>query len=185
MSMRKKFLVAVSLFAGAVCQAGDPAVDRAFGRLYNFDFPGTHKAIDEQLVYKPGDPLAFAVRASALLFQELDRLEILQGEFFASDKRVIEKKKLKPDPAIRLRFFQSLAEAQTKAKGLLGKNPHDQNALFTLSMAAGLTADYNSLIDKRQLASFTYIKEANEWAQQLLKINPSFVDSYLTTGLTE
>ena len=52
-------------------------------RLYNFDFPGAHRAIDAHLVEMPGDPLAYGVRAAALLFQELDRLEILHGEFFA------------------------------------------------------------------------------------------------------
>lgn len=175
----------VCLLIASACRAGDAAIDRAFLRLYNFDFPGTYKAVDAQLVEKPGDPLAYGVRAAALLFQELDRLEILQGEFFLSDKRVSEKKKLKADPEIRRRFFQSIAEAQARAKGIVAKNPRDESALFTLSLAAGLTADYNSLIDKRQFASFMYIKEANEWAQQLMKANPSYVDSYLTTGLTE
>jgi hypothetical protein len=174
----------VAVFYSTCCVA-DQGIDRAFMRLYNFDFPGAHRAIDAHLVEMPGDPLAYGVRAAALLFQELDRLEILHGEFFADDKRVAEKKKLKPDAAIRLRFFQSIAEAQTKAKAILAKNPSDEGALFTLSLAAGLTADYNSLIDKRQLASFAFIKESNEWAQQLMKVNPAFVDCYLTSGLTE
>jgi hypothetical protein len=165
--------------------ATDSNIERAFARLYNFDFAGTHRALDSHLVEIPGDPLAYGVRAAALLFQELDRLEVLQGEFFADDKRVAEKKRLKPDGAIRLRFFQTIAEAQTRSRTILAKNPRDENALFTMSLVAGLTADYNSLIDKRQMASFSFIKESNEWAQQLMKVNPAFVDCYLTTGLTE
>ena len=33
-----------------------------------------------------------------LLFRELHRLRILESEFFAEDQRIVEKRKLKPDP---------------------------------------------------------------------------------------
>src|SRR6476620_8821833 len=86
-------------------------VDKAFDRLYNFDFAGAHAILDEHLKNSPDDGLAYAVRASALLFEELHRLRILESEFFAEDKRIIEKKKLLPDLTKRSNFDSSLRAA--------------------------------------------------------------------------
>jgi len=160
-------------------------LDQAFDHLYNLDFPGANRLVDTHVAADPGDPLGYAVRASAILFQELDRLQVLEGEFFADDKRLIEKKKLKSDPTLRERFFQTLSQAQNLAKGRLAKNPNDADSLFTMSLASGLTGDYSSLIEKRQLSSFSHYKEANGFAQTLLKAHPTFVDAYLTTGFSE
>jgi hypothetical protein len=77
-----RILVLLSLFA-AVSVASP--VDQAFERLYKFDFTGAHRIIDAHVMSEPADPLSYAVRASALLFQELDRLQILEGEFFSDE----------------------------------------------------------------------------------------------------
>src|SRR5277367_4514748 len=93
------FLLARSPVRGA----GPAEIDLAFTRLYNFDFPGAHAALDQRIATHPEDPLAYSVRASAYLFYELDRLSILEGEFFADDRRIADKKKIKPDPDIRVK----------------------------------------------------------------------------------
>ena len=171
------------ILLASVCAAGP--LDQAFERLYNFDFVGAHRFVDQQVAADPTDPLSYAVRASALLFQELDRLQILEGEFFADDKRLIDKKKIKPDPGLKERFFRSVSEAQRLAQVRLAKDPQDADALFTMSLAAGLTGDYSSLIEKRQLNSFSYYKESTGFAQSLLKAHPAFVDAHMTTGFSE
>src|SRR3954465_15517537 len=104
---------ALLLLAAAV--ASPSPIDRAFERLYNFDFTGAHALVDERLKNKPDDGLAYAVRASALLFEELHRLQILESEFFAEDKRIIEKKRLKPDLTKRSNFESSLRAAEREA----------------------------------------------------------------------
>ena len=60
----------------------------ALQRMYNFDFEGAHKLINEQAAMAPSDPACYWVRAAAYLFSELDRLEILQSDFFESDNRI-------------------------------------------------------------------------------------------------
>lgn len=171
------------ILLASVCAASP--LDQAFDRLYNFDFVGAHRFIDQQVATDPADPLSYAVRASALLFQELDRLQILEGEFFADDKRLIDKKKIKADTGLKGRFFQSIGEAQKSAQVRLAKNPQDADALFAMALASGLTGDYSSLIEKRQLNSFSYYKESTGFAQSLLKAHPAFVDAQMTTGFSE
>ena len=155
------------IFLASICAASP--LDQAFERLYNFDFAGAHRFIDQQVANDPADPLSYAVRASALLFQELDRLQILEGEFFADDKRLIDKKKIKPDPGLKDRFFRSVSDARKSAQAGLAKNPQDADALFALALASGLTGDYTSLVEKRQLNGFSYYKESTGFAQSLLK----------------
>ncbi len=160
-------------------------LDDAFQRLYNFDFAGANRLLDSYAGQNPSDPMVYSVRASSLLFQELDRMNILEGEFFASDKRVLDKHPQKPDPQIRQRFFAAVNESQEKANAKLTSNPNDPNALFAIAMATGLTADYNSLVDKRQWASLSYVKQSTDYAGRVLKVDPKFTDAYLTVGLTE
>jgi hypothetical protein len=165
---------------------GNPSpIDRAFQRLYNFDFAGAESRLDAHLVNKRDDGLAYSVRAAALLFRELDRLHILESEFFAEDQRIIEKKKLKPDAETRAWFDDALEQAEANAQRLLASKPGDPNALFTLSLSSGLRADYTAFIDKRQLQSLASIRQSQNWSLQLLKSNPDFADAELTGGACE
>ena len=179
-------------FAGLACMAEPPVaerpaseIDQAFARLYNTDFSGAHAHLDRYVSSQPSDPLGYAVRSSAYLFTELDRLGVLESEFFADDKRIIEKKRLKPDPAIKEKLFQTIDAAQSRATKILASNANDQNALFAMAITQGVAMDYTALVEKRQLSSLSAGRQANNYAQRLVKINPEFYDAYLTTGLSE
>ncbi len=160
-------------------------LDDAFQRLYNFDFAGANKIVDAYAEQNPADPMAYSVRASSLVFQELDRMHILEADFFGNDKRVLDKRPQKPDPEIRRRFFAAVNESLERAKTRLAIAPNDVNALFAVAMANGLTADYLGLIEKHQWNSLTYVKQSTDYAGRVLRIDPKFADAYLTVGLTE
>jgi len=173
------------LGAPATGQRSYAEIDQAFARMYNTDFRGAHDHLDRYVTADPSDPLGYAVRASAYMFSELDRLGILESEFFADDKRIIEKKKIGPDPDVRTKLFQAIQESQSRAEKTLAANPDDQNALFAMAITYGVTMDYTALIDKHQLSSLSLARRSNGYAQRLIKVNPKFYDAYLTTGLNE
>jgi hypothetical protein len=125
------------------------------------------------------------VRASAYLFQELDRLGLLESEFFANDKRIAEKKKLKADPTVKAKFEDAISVMRAKAEARLASKPNDVEAMFAMSLASGLKGDYVALIEKKQFASWSHIKESTEWSLKVLKADPNFTDAYLTAGMTE
>jgi hypothetical protein len=50
---------------------------------------------------RAGDPMGPVFDAAAFLFQELNRLHVLQSEFFVYDQHWIADHKLEPDPGIR------------------------------------------------------------------------------------
>jgi hypothetical protein len=165
--------------------ANETTIDRAFVQLYNHDFQAAHRIANEHLGSKPDDPLGYGVRASAYLFEELDRLGLLESEFFANDKRIAEKKKLKADPNVKAKFEDAIGALRAKAESRLASKPNDVEAMFAMSLASGLKGDYVALIEKRQFASWSHIKESTEWSLKVLKANPNYTDAYLTAGMTE
>lgn len=177
------FVVAALL---PVCGALHGAsVQDAYARLYNFDFPGAHQVLDGYMASAPQDPLGPSTRAAAYLFYELDRLKILQGEFFSNDKKISGDDKLDPDPKVRVRFFESVDLAQKLAETRLQKHPGDPNSLFSFCITEGLKTDYTAFIEKRQLRSLSSARKAHNYAVELLQRDPTFVDAKLTTGITE
>ncbi|MBI3698595.1 MAG: tetratricopeptide repeat protein [Acidobacteria bacterium] len=160
-------------------------IDRAFARLYNFDFDGAHAILNRHITAHPADPFGYSVRAAVYLFWELNRLGILEGQFFIDDKRISEKKKLKLDPEVRRQFLQAIEDAQSRSEKILALRPDDENALHALCMTHSMIVDYVALIEKRQIASLSLAKRSNGCAQKLLKLHPDACDARVTTGFTE
>ncbi len=176
----------VLLLGRTALAAAPPSLDDALNHLYNFDFAGAHAILDQLIAARPADPLPHAFRASACLFDELDRLGVLEGQFFTTDDWAYDKKrKPVPDPAIRARLLQALNDTQSEGDAALRGNPKDKPALFALCIAQGVTADYMALIDKRQFSSLSPSKRSNTYAQELLQLDPKFYDAYVTAGFSE
>lgn len=160
-------------------------VKKAFDRLYNFDFAGAHLASDGHIAAYPEYPMGYAVRAASYLFFELDRLKVLESEFFIDDKKLAAKTPLRPDEKVRERFYAAVADTERTAQAARVNDPADAHALFALCLAAGMKTDYMAFVEKRQLRSLPAARASNSYAVELLKIDGNFTDAYLTTGLTE
>ena len=163
----------------------EAALKRAYARLYNFDFNGAHEILDRQRQLDPEQPLLPATKAAAYLFSELDRLRILELDFFTDDDKVVDRHKLVPDPNIRAKFFQTVSESDKVANARLATNPSDPDALLALCMTTGLVTDYAALIEKRRFGSFSLAKKSHVWAKKLLDLKPPVVDAYMTFGTAE
>jgi tetratricopeptide (TPR) repeat protein len=172
----------------AVCAAEVPSptpIDRAFARMYNLDFSGTHAILDAEVRDHPDNPLIYSVRGAAHMLSEFSRLKILEFEFFEDDDKVTDRKKLKPDPTAREQLFKMTAEARKRALARLAVDPNDSNALFALSMAAGVETDYVGFVEKKYFRTYSLSKENQQYAHKLLAMNPPINDAYLTLGTVE
>lgn len=190
--MMKYLLMAFLLAAaGALAGAQPPAdvaatpLERAFHHLYNMDFTGAHDILDEYVGTHPDDPLGYSVRAAACLFQELDRLKILETDFFAGDDAATTKTRLEADPRIRARLFLEVEEARRLAQAVLVTHPDDRDALFALCMSASVVTDYTALVERRQWASVSLSRQTQLYARQLLSLDPPVYDAYLAMGTVE
>jgi hypothetical protein len=161
------------------------SLDSGFRLLYDLEFTRAGQVFSSWQEQHPDDPLGPACEAAGLLFSEFDRLGVLESQFYETDNAFAARKKLSPDPAVRDRFNAAIARAEDRARTRLAQNPKDHDALFAMTLSAGLQADYAALIEKRNLASLRYTRDASGWAVQLLAVDPHCYDAHIATGFSK
>ena len=160
-------------------------LDRGYHNMYNLQFAAAQAEFSAWQKQHPQDPLGSVSEAAGLLFSELNRLGVLETELFRDNSRFEKRRKLNPDADLRVRFNAALVEAEKRARSLIAKDANNVDALFALTLAAGLRADYMALVEKRNMAALKHTKEANVHAKKLLSIAPDYYDAYLATGLSK
>lgn len=182
------FLTAVVLLAlvGLACAtdaASRPDLDRGYQQMYNLNFGGAHSTFLAYQQAHPEDPMGHVSNAAAYLFSEFDRLHILESDLFTDDHKFDNRGKPTPDSTVKAEFENELSKSADLANKVLAKNSQDKNALFAQVLANGLRSDYAAMIEKRNLASLSYMKTSRTLAEQLLAIDPTCYDAYLAIGL--
>jgi hypothetical protein len=162
-----------------------PPLDHGFQLLYNLDFDRAHSIFSQWEQSHPDDPMGPTADAAGELFSEFHRLGVLESQFFELDKRFENRPKLNPDPQVRARFQAAIDRAEKIDRARLAKNSKDEPALFSLTLVNGLQADYAALIEKRNLASLHYTKEAAGWADQTLAVDPTNYDAHIAGGISK
>lgn len=180
-------VVALALQAGPAGspQSSEPDVpelDAGFHLLYELKPGDARTQFAARQASHPGDPLGSAAEAASYLFEECSRQGILTSEFFLDNKRFLGEVAIAPDRELRDAFFAAERRAQDLSRRRLEIDPGDANALFAMTLAVGMQADYASLIDKQQLESLGMLREADKYAKRLLAVNPDAADAYLTLG---
>jgi hypothetical protein len=161
------------------------ALDQGFSGLYNLDFTGAQKDFETWQQLHPDDPVGAVSEAAGFLFSEFNRLGVLESQFYENNEAFAGRPKLTPDPALRQHFMAAIGRAQTLARARLAKDPKDRDALFALTLSSGLQADYTALIEKRNMASLHFTKEASASAQELLAVCHDCYDALLATGFSK
>jgi hypothetical protein len=159
-------------------------LDRGFRQLYDLDFPGAQREFESWEKENRENPMGPVAEAAGILFSEFDRLGVLEAQFYEDDSVFAARKKYEANPQQRARFEQRLDRAEALARAKLARDPRDRDALLGMTLASGLRADYAALIEKRNLASLHYPKEATAWARQLLAVDPTCYDAHLATGIS-
>ena len=161
----------------------DTPLDSGYRDMYNLRFDEAHKEFAAWQQQHPDDPLGPVSDGAAYLFSELNRLHILEIEFFADDSNFTNHQKLVPDPVARQRFDAALVRAKQLADAKLAHDPKDPNALLAAMLTSGLRSDYMALIDKRNLAALSEIKQGRVMADRLLAADPKCYDAYVAAGI--
>ena len=168
----------------AVAQRPVAGLDRGFLRLYDLDFSGAQKEFESWEKDNPANPMGPASEAAGVLFSEFSRLGVLEAQFYEDDSVFSARKKYEADPAQRARFEQSLTRAEDLAATVLKRDARDRDALLAMTLASGLRSDFAALIEKRNLASLHYTKDATAWSDRLLAADPTCYDAHLAGGIS-
>ena len=179
-------LVNVLAVAGDTISADRPSagLNPGFRRLYDLDFSGGQKEFESWEKVFPNDAMGPVSEAAGILFSEFNRLGVLEAQFYEDDSVFAARKKYEADPQQRTRFEQQLDRAEDLAKARLARDPNDRDALLAMTLSNGLRSDFAALIEKRNLASLHYTKEATAWSQKTLAADPDCYDAHLASGVS-
>jgi hypothetical protein len=160
-------------------------LDQGFSGLYNLDFPGAQKDFSRWQQQHPDDPLGPVSEAAGFLFSEFNRLGVLEAQFYEKDSTFVARSKMQADPAVRSQFQNAISRSENLAHARLAKDTNDRDALFALTLCSGLQADYAAMIDKHNLDSLHFTKQASSFAQRLLSVCHDCYDALLATGFSK
>ena len=157
------------------------SLDSAIRVLYNFDFAAGCAEIRRYQAAHPDNPLGYAVEASARLFTELNRRDLLQREVLAYDGKLTGGS----TAPLNGRFPAALSAARRHAGPRLTRSAGDRDALLALCIASAMERDHCALIEKRLTASLDFVTESHGYALRLLEADPKAHDACAVTGFNE
>jgi hypothetical protein len=158
-------------------------LDRGYRQMYNLEFTDAHNTFQSYAKAHPEEPFGLTSDAAAYLFEEFNRMGILQTDLFTDDDRFKGRAKLLPDPEVRKEFDGAIAQSQREADEILKRSPNDRDALFATVLNLGLESDYLAMVEKRDFAALAYTKRAGLAAEKLLAADPACYDAYLAIGV--
>lgn len=169
----------------AAWAAADPpkaALMAGFRALYHLRFDEARSVFRRWQQERGADPMGFAAEAASHLFEEFEHHGVLTTEFFLDDKRLLGGILGTADPGRTKAFEAAKTRAQALADDQLKKNPRDADAILAHLLAAGMSADYSTLIAKRQIESLRQIRVADRYGRLLVNVAPERGDGYMAMG---
>lgn len=193
--LRRTYFLALSLllspvigFAGETPDhspafAAVPELTAGFDLLYEQRFAEAREVFANWESCNSEDPFGEVAVAASYLFEELHLQGVLTSDFFLNEKRFLHGIDGRPDPDRMSHFREALARARELARERQKTNPGDGEALFALTLAAGMESDAESILQKKHMSALKRAKEANEYAKRLLAQRPDAADAYIAPGI--
>jgi hypothetical protein len=159
-----------------------PELSEGFRLLYTQHFPEARSAFSTWAAAHPTEPFPQAAIGASYLFEELYRQGVLTSDFFLNEKKFLHGIDGTPDAERMKNFRAALTMARSLAKTRLAENPKDPEGLFALTISAGMESNAYSILEKKHLDALKMIKEANQYAKDLLAQRPDAVDANVALG---
>jgi len=160
-----------------------PELNAGFDLLYVQKFAEARQIFANWEFRNREDPFGEVAMAASYLFEELYLQGVLTSDFFLNEKRFLHGIDGRPNPERMSHFGEALARARELAMVRQKTNPNDGEALFALTLAAGMESDAEAILQKKHLDGLKHLKEANKYAESLLAGYPDAVDAYIALGI--
>src|SRR5712671_7634465 len=160
-----------------------PELSAGFDLLYQQKFTEARDSFADWESRNPQQPFGEVAVAASYLFEELYLQGVLTSDFFLNEKKFLHGIDGSPDPERMSHFREALARGRQLAQEREKTNPEDGEALFALTLAAGMESDTESILEKKHLAGLKRMKEANGYAKRLLSEYPDAADAYIAPGI--
>jgi len=160
-----------------------PELTAGFDLLYEQRFSEARQIFSNWESRNLEDPFGQVAVAASYLFEELYLQGVLTSDFFLDDKKFLRGISGRPNPERMSHFGEALTRARELAKARQKTNPNDGEALFALTLAAGMESDAESILQKKHMDGLKRMKEANKYAESLLSSYPDANDAYIALGI--
>lgn len=160
-----------------------PAVREAFQQFYSMNYDDAIARFERIENEHAGDPMATDYLLDAVLFRELNRLDLLDTTFYANDGFLTGKHTVAEDPAMRDRIKALAERAVNEANVELKANPNNVNALFARGWARSLNATYLGMAERAFATGLRQALAARSDCDRVLALDANYVDAKLVVGV--
>jgi|SRR5215472_4681222 len=159
-----------------------PELTSGFRLLYIQKFPEARTEFEAWEAQQPEEPFGQVAVAASFLFEEFYHQGVLTSDFFLNEKRFLHGIEGEPN-ATRIQGFDlAIRKARLLAARRLEKDPRDPEALYALTLCAGMESDADMILKKHNMDALKRLKEANVHAKVLLAERPDAKDAYVALG---
>ncbi len=161
----------------------DPLTNPGFVDFYNNQFDGAIAYFEEQIKQHPREPDQYNHLAQSILYREMFRDGALESALVSGNNPFLRRPKMEIAPQDRQRFADCIDRSLELSEAALRQDPRDVRAMYALAVAHGLRANYLFLVEKAWVESLRETTAARKTNQQILRVDPDFVDAHLVLGL--
>lgn len=158
-------------------------VSPGFDHFYNLEYEPAIATFEKEIAARPNDPAGYNHLAQAILYREMDRAGALESELVTGNNPFMSRGKIVASPAEQKRFDDAIGKAIALCEARLTANAKDIDALYLLSVAHGLEANYNFLVRKQWRASLKQFTLSRKFSAQVTEADPRRIDAYLVQGV--
>jgi hypothetical protein len=131
----------------------------------------------------PADLRAWNYLAIATLYQEMFQRGVLESGVYGQGGAVFKPSKVAVTPSFQQELFSILDKAQGLAEQRLNNDPKDKDAMYWAGVSHGTRATYHFTLRKEYMPALHEATDAYKYHRDLLKLDPTYVDSYLIVGM--
>lgn len=178
--------VNICLAASALALLGqDRPLGPGFTHFYNNEYNQALVIFEQQVRAHPDDATACNAVAQAILYREMFRDGALESQLVTGSNSFLRRSRMEVSPEDKAQFMSAVDRAISLSSKQLQRNPKDVGALYSLAVAHGLRANFLFLVNKSWIQALHESVAARRANDQILEIDPSFVDAHLFHGISE
>ena len=163
----------------------DPLTNPGFVHFYNNEFDAAIADFEAGVKARPNDPDSYNHLAQAILYREMLRNGALESQLVSGTNPFLRRPKMAIGTRDKARFTYCVDQSLKLSEALLEKDPQNIHALYALGVAHGLRANYSFLVEKAWVDSLREAMAARRFTEQILEIDPNFVDAQLILGVDD
>ncbi|MBV8867010.1 MAG: tetratricopeptide repeat protein [Acidobacteriaceae bacterium] len=163
----------------------DQALGPGFSHFYNNEYDQALAIFEQQVRAQPDDATAYNAIAQAILYREMYRDGALESELVTGSNAFLRRSRMEVSPQDKAQFMNAVNRAIYLSSQQLQQNSKNVAALYSLAVAHGLRANFLFLVNKSWMQALRESVAARRANDQVLEIDPGFVDAHLIHGISE